>query len=325
MNRNKSIKTIIKDIIYSSKNYGIRCTFSLYVAKVFPYGGIHTEKFRYLINRQKHKEIFNFLDREFEPVITQYMIPCKIMVNPSKERFIWTFWWQGESEVPEIIKICLSSMRKYAGNYNVIVIDKYNYNQYIDIPNFILEKVYAGKIGLAHFSDVVRFLLLEKYGGVWLDSTILLTDFVPDELLGYDFYFGKLDREPINCVSEKRWNIQIMASKPHSAWSQYMCDMYMAYWKKYDKVFDYFYTDYFVYYGLNKCAPLREMFDKIPKENPLILQLDLNKEYSDNEYKKMTKNTYAFKTNRKQKYFCEIENNRKSFYGYFKEEYLPRV
>lgn len=51
--------------------------------------------------------------------------------------------------------------------------------QYVDIPDYILQKYKQGKMTRTHLSDIVRLLLLSKYGGVWIDSTILLTNELP--------------------------------------------------------------------------------------------------------------------------------------------------
>ena len=40
----------------------------------------------------------------------------------------------------------------------------------------IEEKFEKGKIGMAHFSDLLRISLLAKWGGMWIDSTALCTD-----------------------------------------------------------------------------------------------------------------------------------------------------
>lgn len=66
-------------------------------------------------------------------------------------------------------------MEKYVPDRKIIYLDANNYMKYIDIPNDIKEMYRQGIIGYAHFSDIIRLELLKKYGGLWLDATILLT------------------------------------------------------------------------------------------------------------------------------------------------------
>jgi hypothetical protein len=45
-------------------------------------------------------------------------------------------------------------------------------------------KLKRSQMSAVHFCDVLRLLLLRKYGGVWIDATVLLTgtpEWFPDE------------------------------------------------------------------------------------------------------------------------------------------------
>ena len=48
-----------------------------------------------------------------------------------KSRTIWTCWWQGENNAPVLVKKCINSMRNYAGENKVVVIDEHNMKEYI--------------------------------------------------------------------------------------------------------------------------------------------------------------------------------------------------
>ena len=69
----------------------------------------------------------------------------------------------------------------------VRILTKDNFKEYIDIPDYVLEKYEHGLILPAHLSDIVRCCLLYKYGGVWLDSTILMCGPMPGECMEYCF------------------------------------------------------------------------------------------------------------------------------------------
>ena len=58
------------------------------------------------------------------------------------------------------------------GGYQMIILDKDTYKDYVDIPDVILKKLAEGKISFTHFSDILSFALLMNYVGWWMDATI---------------------------------------------------------------------------------------------------------------------------------------------------------
>ena len=88
---------------------------------------------------------------------------------------IWIFWWQGYDTAPLLVKKCIDSIIKNAGNHPVILITKENWKNYADIPDYIIEKVEKGIITLTHFSDILRMSLVSEHGGLWLDATIFVS------------------------------------------------------------------------------------------------------------------------------------------------------
>ena len=90
---------------------------------------------------------------------------------------MWWCWFQGEENAPDLCKKCLESLRKYLKDREIIVITEKNMYDYIDFPDFIKEKYNKGIITRTHLSDLLRIQLLIKYGGTWIDSTVLFTGF----------------------------------------------------------------------------------------------------------------------------------------------------
>lgn len=87
---------------------------------------------------------------------------------------IWICWWQGKDTMPDIAKACYNSVLMHADSYPVILITEKNYQEYVSLPSFIMEKQQSGEIDLTHSSDILRMLLLQQYAGVWMDSTVLI-------------------------------------------------------------------------------------------------------------------------------------------------------
>ncbi|WP_217152084.1 capsular polysaccharide synthesis protein [Klebsiella pneumoniae] len=91
----------------------------------------------------------------------------------SSGNVIWTAWFQGCSDLPPLIFKCIDSFTKIQ-NRKVIVIDKNNYSDYIQLPVTIVDKFNKGMISYTAFSEIIRISLLAEYGGLWLDATIFI-------------------------------------------------------------------------------------------------------------------------------------------------------
>ena len=114
--------------------------------------------------------------------------PKKSFIN---ERIIWQYWGQGYENVPELVRICLDSVEKYKGDFQLVRLTDDNVSEYLDFPDEIYQK---RKVFLkSHFSDLLRVALLTTYGGVWLDATILLTAPLPEHYFKYGFFMFQRD------------------------------------------------------------------------------------------------------------------------------------
>lgn len=125
-----------------------------------------------------------------EPFVSTYPKQCLNINNPKlRNKTIWTCWWQGKNFAPELIKACWNSWKLHVPlEMEIVVITKDNYSEYIEIPEYVLDKVNNGSISLATLSDIIRHSLLYKYGGMWLDATIYMNDDIPIDVFEYDIY-----------------------------------------------------------------------------------------------------------------------------------------
>lgn len=105
----------------------------------------------------------------------------------SPVKIIWLFWWQGKDNPPPIVARCFESVQRNCGDYKIIILDKNNYSKYVEVPDYV-RACFRGREISAHWSDYIRFSLLERYGGVWLDATVFLTDKLPAEILRCDYF-----------------------------------------------------------------------------------------------------------------------------------------
>lgn len=107
-------------------------------------------------------------------------------------KIIWWFWWQGVNQAPPIVTRCLESVRKFmAEDYEIVVLDKDNVEDFITVDDVIKKKHNCGIINHTHFSEYVRVKLLSERGGIWIDATVFLSGRIPTDILSANFFIFK--------------------------------------------------------------------------------------------------------------------------------------
>lgn len=138
------------------------------------------------IRESCNRTVMNYL-KKYLPVIRQYDYQeNKECIGPSSN--IWTLWWQGCEKAPDIVKVCIASIKKNAGNHPVILLDQYNYKQYVTLPDHVVDNFEKGNISIAHLSDMIRTSLLYKYGGIWMDATLYMLHPLDESIENRTFY-----------------------------------------------------------------------------------------------------------------------------------------
>lgn len=100
---------------------------------------------------------------------------------PKKIHYIWV----GGNEMPDLIKKCIESWKKFCPDYEIIRWDESN----LDLNKFkYAADAYQNK-KWAFFSDVHRFDILKNYGGIYLDVDVELKKGL-DEYLDCEFFSG---------------------------------------------------------------------------------------------------------------------------------------
>lgn len=125
---------------------------------------------------EKHKIMLDFLEDKYKDYWATYKFTKNLPESDESLRNkIWICWWQGLDNAPEIVKACVESIKRYAGDYEVICITEENYKNYVTFPKWIEEKRKQNIISRTIYSDLLRMNLLSTYGGLWIDSTFFCT------------------------------------------------------------------------------------------------------------------------------------------------------
>lgn len=159
-----------------------------------------------------------------------------VLKNVTLRNPVWVYWNTGMENAPDIVKSCYFSMRKYEGD-RIVPLSDNNLDQYIQMPEYIEKKKNQGLMPLACYTDLVRFALLEHYGGTWIDATVYLTDCIPDLILKSDFFafrntLGLLENPALYAV----W---FLHAKKNNEVIKKVRNVSFAYWKNENHVVEY--------------------------------------------------------------------------------------
>jgi hypothetical protein len=100
---------------------------------------------------------------------------------------IWTYW--NQDEIPQLIKKCIASWRRYHPNHEVRVLHPKNLSQYMDTSKIRV----PWNDSPAREADIIRLHVLAEHGGLWSDASVLLFGPFPIANQAKDFcgYFIK--------------------------------------------------------------------------------------------------------------------------------------
>lgn len=83
------------------------------------------------------------------------------------------YFWEPRESLPGYLKLCIDTWQKNLPDYELIRLDYKNLYDYIDetdVPRFAFD--FFSK---AHQSDIIRMVVLNKYGGIYLDCDTIVT------------------------------------------------------------------------------------------------------------------------------------------------------
>lgn len=160
-------------------------------------------------------------------------------LDHKKSEIIWWCWFQGLESAPPIVKACYRSLQQHIKNKEIRVIDETNRKEYVQFPDYIERRWKKRQITPEKFANLIRLELLIKYGGTWIDATVLCSgDHYPPEYLNADLFFFQYMRKDTNRFSGiSSWFISSYSNNPVL---MTLRDMHYAYWKDFDCVLEYF-------------------------------------------------------------------------------------
>lgn len=233
------------------------------------------------------------LDRKYKWVINDFQNSCVEKNTHQVSNKVWTCWFQGIENAPNIVKQCFESLKKNLPDKEIVLITKDNLSEYVTFPDYIIDKWNKGIITNTHMTDLLRLELLIKYGGMWVDATVLCTsrsEEIPSYFFDSDlFMFQNLKPGRDGCSHYvSSWLISAKTNNKVLMLTRELC---YQYWKVNNNMVDYFLLHDFISIALDV---FKEDWDNIvPRDNatPHILLLRLFDDYNEELYKEILQQT----------------------------------
>ncbi len=263
------IKNITHKYRNSIKSFGFIPSTKIFIGDfiiiLITHNIIPSKKIAKLFFDKRHSLIKNSIISKYGDIIKKEL-DSQSRCLQKNEGPIWFCWLQGESEMPKYVKFCYESIKRN-GTREVNLITISNYTKYIQLPDYIIEKVDKGLFSYTFFADILRVNLLYKYGGLWSDSRILLTQPINQNYFDYEFFTIKNHPKSNQFVSNYRWTVGFMACTPKSPIFGVLKNFFAEYVKREDFLVDYFLMDYIIAIAYECNTEIKQLIDKIPCTN----------------------------------------------------------
>lgn len=260
-------------------------------------------------------------------VSVKYINPTPLS-PPSRyeeDSIIWQYWESKDGTVPPLVQACLNSVDRYKGDKcKRIFLTPQNVKEYVDIPQIFWDLKEKGKIKTAFFSDILRTCLLIQHGGIWIDSTVLLTEELPTYITDADLFVFqndlKIDLDGLNMAS-----YFISAKKDNKILKETLAAL-IQYWKENNFLVNYFtfLHTFTMVTQVNK--ENKELFSKIPFFSFLSVQQfqgELLNQFSEERWKEIKKISGIHKLTHKQSVLTKKKemNTKGTFYEHVIKEF----
>lgn len=266
----------------------------------------------------KHEVMLKYFDKTFEDFTNSYDFNRPLAEDDEKNREnIWICWWQGWEHAPEIVKICIESIRRNARSHKVTLITDDNYKDYVHIPSWVEQKREKGIISKTHFADLLRLTLLAEHGGMWLDATFFCTSPDIEKYFVYPVWSVKRpDYLHLSVASGNFANYSLACDYDHRWVFATLRDFFLHYWETNNSLIDYLTLDYLIVLAQRKDERIKELFEAIIPNNKRCddLFIALPEIYKEDYWRSLKEDTALFKLSWKLD-FPKTVNGNETFYG----------
>lgn len=246
---------------------------------------------------QSEVRVANHMRKKYKSLIEEGINDRRERVPSNK---VWICWLQGYEAAPDFIKACINSAKINMPNREIIILTEQNIKEYISFPKYIEEKRKKGIISRTHYSDLLRVSLLVKYGGLWIDSTVLCTGSSVDFNVILNaplFVYKQLNLTPNSSdpIASSNWLISAYSNSSILMLTQ---KLLYQYWRDYNTLVHYFIFHIFMNIAVQR---YQDEWDDIPTFNnhsPHVLGTELDYLFSETRWSEYLAMSSFHKLNR---------------------------
>ena len=125
------------------------------------------------------------------------------------------YCWFGKNPLPDLEKKCIDSWKKFCPDYQIMKWDESNFDV---TSNEYIKAAYKNK-KYAFVADYARFVVLRKFGGIYMDTDVEIIRAFPEELLFNHVFIGREEVDRINPGL-------IIGAEPDATFCKDMIEMY---------------------------------------------------------------------------------------------------
>lgn len=239
---------------------------------------------------------YRYMKKKYSYVIKTDSYPSATKGAINKN--IWICWLQGEEKAPDLVKKCITSVRRYMDTYDIHIITSANLNEYIEIPEYIVDKWKSSIISNALMSDIIRTELLIKYGGLWLDATVLLTGPVPEYVYSNQLFMYTHSYPDDITITYNSW---LIYSDSDNRLLKTVRALLYEYWKNETSIREYFMWHLFMTMAVEKYPGDANEINYITDELPEIFARIIFRKYDPDFWESLKSITPVHKLSNK---FC---------------------
>jgi capsular polysaccharide synthesis protein len=237
------------------------------------------------------RELGIFLAEHLDQIRTQAAQRLAHPAATALDQPIFVYWAQGFAAAPPLVRACLAQLHAANPGADVHELTDETIGGYVGLPPDIVAELGDNK---THFSDLLRLVLLEKYGGVWVDATCYVTEPLRPHI------DRALERGSIFAFNYHGPYISswLLASRPGSYAMHLWRAASFLWWEKRGELIDY----YLLHHVFEMLHHLDERFRaewdeglRLSSRPPHALQAAMFQPYDAASFRRMTAGAFAHK------------------------------
>lgn len=155
---------------------------------------------------------------------------------------VFVYWGQGFDNLPPIIEATYKRLCDVVPSDALVSLSEDNIREFIQIPDAV-DKI--RNYSYANYSDYLRFAILAKYGGAWIDATVFVREDFYDQLIEYNQQPSEYSMDGPIAVMGSWFRVY----KQSSHLGEKMLQATTLFWlQKFDKFPFYFFIDFLEQY-----------------------------------------------------------------------------